>query len=57
MIVSIQVRDELAADLAQAEPSRVPVAPLTDRFPGIDVVDAYAIQLINIRQWVAEAPG
>jgi 2-keto-4-pentenoate hydratase len=48
------VRDALAADLAEAERSRVPIAPLTDANPDIDVVDAYEIQLINIRQRVAE---
>src|ERR1700722_9440761 len=53
-MLSVQVRDELAADLAEAERSRVPIAPLTDRNVGIDVVDAYEIQLINIRQRVAE---
>src|SRR4029450_4286372 len=53
-MLSVQVRDELAADLAQAERSRVPIAPLTDGCPDIDVVDAYEIQLINIRQRVAE---
>jgi 2-keto-4-pentenoate hydratase len=47
-------RDELAADLAQAERSRRPIAPLTAAHPEIDVVDAYEIQLINIRQRVAE---
>ena len=53
-MLSVQTRDELAADLAEAERSRVPIAPLTDRNPTIDVVDAYEIQLINIRQRVAE---
>jgi 2-keto-4-pentenoate hydratase len=53
-MLSVQTRDELAADLAQAERSRVPMAPLTDAHPDIDVVDAYEIQLINIRQRVAE---
>jgi 2-keto-4-pentenoate hydratase len=47
-------RDVLAADLAQAERSREPIAPLTAANPQIDVVDAYEIQLINIRQRVAE---
>ena len=51
---SVAVRDELAADLAQAERSREPIAPLTAGYPDIDVVDAYEIQLINIRQRVAE---
>lgn len=48
------VRDALAAELAQAERSRTPVTPLTDGNPGIDVVDAYEIQLINIRRRVAD---
>ena len=53
-MLSVQLRDELAADLAEAERSRVPIGPLTDANPDIDVVDAYEIQLINIRQRVAE---
>ena len=53
-MLSVEMRDELAADLAQAERSRVPIAPLTAAYPDIDVVDAYEIQLINIRQRVAE---
>ncbi|KUI41311.1 2-keto-4-pentenoate hydratase [Mycobacterium sp. IS-1590] len=53
-MLSDQVRQQLAADLAQAERSKVPIAPLTDAHPDIDVVDAYEIQLINIRQRVAE---
>ena len=53
-MLTVQVRDELAADLAEAERSRVAIAPLTTGNPDIDVVDAYEIQLINIRQRVAE---
>jgi 2-keto-4-pentenoate hydratase len=53
-MLSVETRDELAADLAQAERSREPIAPLTSAYPDIDVVDAYEIQLINIRQRVAE---
>ncbi|MEZ0349986.1 2-keto-4-pentenoate hydratase [Mycobacterium sp. pR1184] len=53
-MLSVAIRDELAADLAQAERSREPIAPLTSAHPDIDVVDAYEIQLINIRQRVAE---
>jgi 2-keto-4-pentenoate hydratase len=53
-MLSVLTRDELAADLAEAERSRVSIAPLTDGNPAIDVVDAYEIQLINIRQRVAE---
>jgi 2-keto-4-pentenoate hydratase len=49
-----QVREELAADLAQAERSRIAIDPLTSENPDIDVVDAYEIQLINIRRRVAK---
>ncbi len=48
------IRDELAAELAEAERTRRPISPLTAAQPGIDVVDAYEIQLINIRQRVAK---
>ncbi|MCA2241696.1 MULTISPECIES: 2-keto-4-pentenoate hydratase [Mycobacterium] len=53
-MLSVATRDELAADLAQAERSGEPIPPLTAAYPDIDVVDAYEIQLINIRQRVAE---
>ena len=53
-MLSVSTRDELAAELAEAERSRVPMTPLTSNHPDIDVVDAYEIQLINIRQRVAE---
>jgi 2-keto-4-pentenoate hydratase len=53
-MLSVETRDELAADLAQAERSKVAMAPLTDGHHDIDVVDSYEIQLINIRQRVAE---
>lgn len=35
----------LTQELLSAEETRTPVAPLTDRFPGITVADAYNIQL------------
>ncbi len=53
-MLSVATRDELAAELAEAERSRVPMTPLTANHPDIDVVDAYEIQLINIRQRIAE---
>lgn len=53
-MLDVAMRDELAADLAQAERSGEPIPPLTAAYPDIDVVDAYEIQLINIRQRVAE---
>jgi 2-keto-4-pentenoate hydratase len=53
-MLTVQVRDEVAAELAEAERSRVAISPLTTTNLDIDVVDAYEIQLINIRQRVAE---
>lgn len=53
-MLSVATRDELAAELAEAERRRTPLTPLTVVHPDIDVVDAYEIQLINIRQRVAE---
>lgn len=53
-MLSSATRAELAADLAEAERSRVPLNPLTAAHPEIDVVDAYEIQLINIRQRLAD---
>lgn len=53
-MISAAIRDELAAGLAQAERSRVPITPLTSAYPDLDVVDAYQIQLVNIRQRIAE---
>jgi 2-keto-4-pentenoate hydratase len=44
----------LAAGLLwSAERDRAPIGPLTEAFPGIDVVDAYEIQLLNIRRRLA----
>jgi 2-keto-4-pentenoate hydratase len=48
------VRGELAAELAEAERGKVSMTPLTDRYSDVDVVDAYEIQLINIRSRVAD---
>ena len=48
-MLASQMRAELAANLAEAERSRVAMDPLTAGNPDIDVVDAYEIQLINIR--------
>lgn len=53
-MLSDATRAHLAADLAEAEHTRVPMGPLTAAHPDIDVVDAYEIQLINIRQRLAE---
>ncbi|MEU2176223.1 2-keto-4-pentenoate hydratase [Nocardia sp. NPDC019219] len=49
-MLSDAVRTELADELERAERERVAIDPLIARHPGIDVVDAYEIQLINIRR-------
>jgi 2-keto-4-pentenoate hydratase len=46
-------RSTAAELLWAAERDLAPIAPLTETFPGIDVVDAYEIQLINIRRKIA----
>ncbi|WP_330183723.1 2-keto-4-pentenoate hydratase [Nocardia sp. NBC_01503] len=47
------LRSELAEELALAERDRIPLDPLVARYPDIDVVDAYEIQLLNIRRRTA----
>ncbi|WP_227998196.1 2-keto-4-pentenoate hydratase [Nocardia australiensis] len=47
------VRTKLADELDVAERDRVAIDPLVARYPDIDVVDAYEIQLINIRRKLA----
>ncbi|GED96813.1 2-keto-4-pentenoate hydratase [Gordonia crocea] len=50
MAVADPVRAQIAADLAQAEATAVAIDPPTASHPDLDVVDAYEIQLINIRR-------
>lgn len=50
-------RDRAADLLREAERSAVPIAPLVQTFPGIDVVDAYEIQLRGIRRRLADGGG
>ncbi|KQY02478.1 2-keto-4-pentenoate hydratase [Mycobacterium sp. Root135] len=52
-MLSSEVRADLAAELAEAERGKVPMKPLTDRYADLDMVDAYEIQLLNIRARVA----
>jgi 2-keto-4-pentenoate hydratase len=52
-VLSDAVRTELADELERAERERVAIDPLIARHPDIDVVDAYEIQLINIRRRLA----
>jgi 2-keto-4-pentenoate hydratase len=52
-MLSPDVRREVAAALAAAERDQRPIPPLRETWPDLDVVDAYEIQLLNIRQRVA----
>ena len=47
------LRTTAAELLWAAERDLAPIDPLTETFPGIDAVDAYEIQLINIRRKIA----
>ncbi len=51
------VRRTVAAALRDAEADRRPVPPLRETWPEIDVVDAYEIQLLNIRERLAAGAG
>ncbi|MEN3301351.1 fumarylacetoacetate hydrolase family protein [Pseudonocardia sp.] len=48
------VQQDLADELWTADRTAVPVAPLTDRHPDLDITDAYAIQTLNIDRRVKE---
>lgn len=52
-MLSDEVRREVAAALVVAERDQQPIPPLRETWPDLDVVDAYEIQLINIRQRIA----
>jgi 2-keto-4-pentenoate hydratase len=52
-MLSDEVRREVAAALVAAERDQRPIPPLRESWPEIDVVDAYEIQLLNIRQRLA----
>jgi 2-keto-4-pentenoate hydratase len=43
-------RNAAALMLAEAERNRIPIPPLTETFAGLDAVDAYQIQLLNIQR-------
>ena len=45
--------DKAASVLLDAYASRVPVAPLSDTYPGLSVDDAYAIQQAQVVSWAA----
>jgi 2-oxopent-4-enoate/cis-2-oxohex-4-enoate hydratase len=45
-----ELRQAAAAVLWEADQTKVPIAPLTETWPELDVVDAYEIQRANIRR-------
>jgi 2-keto-4-pentenoate hydratase len=46
--VSESERSEVAKALSEAERTATPIAPLVERWPALDVGDAYEIQRTNI---------
>jgi 2-keto-4-pentenoate hydratase len=52
-VQSAALHQDLADELWEADRTARPVAPLTDRYPDLDVEDAYAIQSINIERRTA----
>lgn len=46
-------RGEAAALLARAEADRVPIAPLSETYPGLNEVDAYSIASLNVQRRLA----
>ncbi|GDY29791.1 2-keto-4-pentenoate hydratase [Gandjariella thermophila] len=52
-MLSAEERATAAEALRTAERNRTPIEPLVTKFPAMDVVDAYEIQLVNIRRRVA----
>lgn len=45
---------EAATLLLEAHASGVPIEPLTERYPGFDLDDAYEVQSRQVRAWVAD---
>jgi 2-keto-4-pentenoate hydratase len=52
--VNQQTREDIADELLGAYASRVPVDPLTGRYPDINLEDAYQIQLLQVGRWLAD---
>ena len=56
-MLSDDVRSTVADALRGAEAGRRPIPPLRETWPEIDVVDAYEIQLLNIRRRIGAGAG
>src|SRR6478736_3589042 len=53
-MLTTELRSQIADRLDAAEKDHLAIDPLSEQYPDLDVVDAYEIQLINIRRRVAE---
>lgn len=47
-MITEELADDIAAELAEAEERCAPIEPVTSRWPGVDLADAYGIQLCNV---------
>ncbi|MGH3068081.1 MAG: hypothetical protein ACRDND_01240 [Streptosporangiaceae bacterium] len=47
-----QEREEIAELLLEVYASHEPVEPLTAKFAGLTLADAYEIQLLQVRRWL-----
>ena len=56
-MLSAEKRREVADLLARAEARREPVRPIAETHPAMDVVDAYEVALVNIRDRIARGAG
>jgi 2-keto-4-pentenoate hydratase len=54
MTLTSKVVDDAAELLYGAQNGRAPIGPLTERFPGLDVAGAYAIQQVNLSRRITE---
>lgn len=53
MTLTPNIIHEAAGLLHTAQTERTPITPLTERYPGLDVADAYAIQQVNLSRRLA----
>lgn len=51
-MLSTELRTAVADSLWAAEIGRAPISPLSEKYPDLEVADAYAIQLMNVRRRV-----
>lgn len=52
--MDVNHRDSAAKALLEANRTRHPIPPLSETYPGLDITDAYEIQLLTVKQWLAD---